>query len=500
MGRMVLTNALALLGPTAERSPTPLDIVIEGRHIAAIRPAGTEPPDGDTVDCRNRLVTPGLINGHQHSHEYYYKGRTDNLPLELWMNHVRPLKPIPLTSRQVYLRSMAVAIESIRSGTTTLCDDMNVSPVLQLDHVDAAFQAYEDSGLRCLVGITLFDRPFFRAVPFVEEEFPPELLRAYDGAGHTPPAEMLAFAAELARRRHPRDHRVGFMATPSAPQRCTPDFLTAVRDMASRHDLPLMIHAQETRLQVVTGQLWHGKTMIEYLDELGFLAAKTQLIHAVWLTPREIGILARTGTSVQHNPTSNLKLGSGIAPLRALLDAGVNVSLGSDGCGSIETLNMQLVLMAAALVQKLRGEHTSWTGAREAFAAGTMGGARALGFGAELGAIEVGRIADLVTYRLDRVPFVPLNDPLRQLVYAETGSGVDTVIVDGEIIFADGRFTRVDEDAILAELAEEHGRLEPFLAASERDTARMLPAYARIHRRCLGHPIAADTYRARLDD
>jgi len=498
MAKTTLQNCIALLGPTAARSPGRVDIVIDGKRIAAIRPAGSAPPEGTAIDATGRLVTAGLINGHQHSHETYYKGRTDNLPLELWMNYVRPLKPIPLTPRQVYLRTMGIAIEALRSGTTTLCDDMNISPAIRPDHVAAVYQAYEDSGIRALVGPTLFDRPFFRAVPFVDEEFPPALLAELDAATASSGDELLALARELARTRHPREHRVGYIAAPSAPQRCTEPFLRAVRALADEFDLPLMIHVQETRLQVVTGQLWHGKTLIDYLDGLGFLKPKTTLIHGIWLTPREIAILARTGATVQHNPISNLRVGSGLLPMRALLDAKVNVSLGSDGCGCADTVNMQYVLMTAALLQKLRGDHTSWVGAQEAFLAATMGGATAIGFGDALGAVEVGRIADLAVYRLDRVPFTPLNDPLRQLVYAESGSSLDRVFVDGEPVMADGKLTRVDETALLDELAAEHAKLEPLIAASERDVERLLPPYERIYRRCQAIEIAPDTYPARF--
>ncbi len=498
MAKTTLQNCIALIGPGAERSPGPVDIVIDGARIAAVQPASSAPPEGTAIDATNRLVTPGLINGHLHSHESYYKGRSDNLPLELWMNAVRPLKPIPLTPRQVYLRTMAVAIEALRSGTTALCDDINISPMIRPEHVAAVYQAYEDIGVRALVGPTLFDRPFFRAVPFVDEEFPPALLAELDAARGASSAELLAFARELARTRHPRDHRVGFIAAPSAPQRCTEDFLRAVRGLADEYDLPLMMHVQETRLQVVTGRLWHGKTWVEHLDALGFLKPKTTLIHAVWLNPREIEILARTGATAQHNPTSNLKVGSGLMPLRALLEAKVNVSMGSDGCGSIDTVNMQYVLMTGALLHKLRGDHTGWVGAREIFAAATMGGARALGFGDTLGAVEPGRLADLAVYRLDRVPFAPLNDPLRQLVFAESGASLDHVFVDGEAVMADGKLTRVDEAALLAELGEQHARLEPLIAASEIEVERIRPAYERIYRRCEALAIADDTYPARF--
>ena len=496
--RKTIVGCRALLGEGALPSSGAVDIVVEGRLIREIRPHGAAEPEGDVVPAQGLLVTAGLINGHHHSHEGFYKGRKDNLPLELWMNYVRPLRPLELTPRDVYLRTMIGAIEAVKSGTTTISDDINQSPRLRPDHVEQVFQAYTDIGIRANVGITLFDRPFFRAVPFVEEEFPKDLLARLDANKMSSADELLAFVTNLARTKHPKENRVGYIATPSAPQRCTEEFLLKVRRMADDHDLPLMIHVQETRMQVVTGQLWYGSTMIEYLDRIGFMKPKTAFIHGVWLNPREIEILARTGVSIQHNPTSNLKVGSGLAPIRALLDAGVNVSMGTDGCGSIEGTDMQNALYLAALLQKLRGDHTTWVGAAEAFHAATMGGAKALGRAKELGAVEAGRIADLVGYRLDGISFTPLNNPVNQLVYSAGRNEVDLVMVDGEVIEQGGKLTRIDEDAIIDEIHAAHERIEPMLTASEADVEELVVPYERIYRRCQCMDIAKDTYPARF--
>jgi len=499
MADFTLTGCAALLGEDARFDAGPLDIEVRGDRIAAIRPTGAQPLAGTVIDARRRLVTAGLVNGHHHSHEHYYKGRHENQPLELWMNSVRPLDPIPYTPRQVYLRTLVGAIEALRTGTTTMVDDLNASPVLIPEHVEAALAAYEDIGIRALVGITLFDRPFFRAMPFVEEEFPPALLKSLDGKPRSTPEQYLEYARHLASTRHPRSCRVGYVAAPSAPQRCTEGFLRAVRDMADEFRLPVITHVQETRLQVVTGQVLYGSTMVEYLDRIGFLQPGTSLIHCVWLNPREVEILARRGVSVQHNPNSNLKLGSGVAPVRALLDAGVNVSLGTDGCGSIETTSMLKAVSSAALINKLRDDDPArWVGAREAWLAGTVGGARALGLGDETGALAVGRKADLAAYRLDSIGFTPLNNALGQLVYNESASALDMMIVDGEVVMREGRLTRIDEAAILDEVREEHARLLPLLEQTEAQAAPINEVYRRIYARCLAEPIAADTYPARL--
>lgn len=172
--------------------------------------------------------------------------------------------------------------------------------------------------------------------------------------------------------------------------------------------------------------------------------------------------------------------------------------MGTDGCGSIEGTDMQNALYLTALLQKLRGDHTEWVGATEALYAATMGGAKALGRQHELGAVEAGRIADLVGYRLDTIPFAPLNNPLQQLVYAAGRQEVDLVLVDGDVIQRDGKLTRINEVAIIDEIREAHSRIEPQLSASERDVEAMSPHYERIYRRCQCVDIAEDTYPARF--
>lgn len=499
MSAVTLTNCLLLDDNSEFENACTFDIELSGEKIADVRRSGEREPRGKVIDASNRLVTPGLINGHHHSHEHFHKARYDNLPLELWMNYVRPLEPLPWTPRQVYLRTLIGAIEALRTGTTTLIDDLNVSPILDEELVEAVFQAYEDIGIRAMVGVSLFDRPFYRAVPYVDEEFPPDLLKSLDTVKGTPPLEVLEFARGLGRKRHPTKHRVSCLVAPSAPQRCSDDFLLAAREMADELDLPVIIHVHETRLQAVTAQQFYGCTMIEHLDQLGFLKDNTSLIHAVWLTPGDIERIAKRGATVQHNPTSNLKLGSGIAPVRALLDAGVNLSLGTDGCGSTETLSMLRAVNQAALLGKLSGEaYDKWVGAKEAWHAGTQGGAIAVGRGRELGRIKQGYLADIAVYRLDRIPFTPLNNPLNQLVYSESGASLDKLFVGGELVMDDGKLTRIQEEDILEEISDVHKSLEPLIASSEKNTDHIRNAYQRIYCRCCDQPIPAETIPAKL--
>ncbi len=459
--RTLLRGASALVGDAQTHERRPLDVLVEGGRIAAIEPAGTIGQADEVVDLAGRLLVPGLVNGHQHSHEHFQRGRTENLPLELWQHLVRTRVPVPLTPRQVYLRTLIGAIESLRTGCTTVVDDMALGAAVNREAIDAALRA----------------------------------------APRPSPQEYVGLVRDLVRTRHPQASRVGVLVSASAPQRCTPTFLSQVRALADELDLPVITHVQETRLQVVTGQLFYGRPIVEHLDAIGFLKPKTSLIHAVWLNPREIDALARTGATAQHNPWSNLLLGSGVQPVRELLEAGVNVSLGSDGSCSTVTVNMLNVLGSAAALSKLRGDRQDrWLSAREALRAGTLGGGRALGFGDALGAIRVGAIADLVGYRTDTVTFTPLTDPVRQLVYAERGAGLDFAMVDGRCAIVAGRMTGIDEGAVLREIEHDYRELAARYDAAEASVAPVLEAAERLWRRSLATPIAPDTHAARLPD
>ncbi len=501
MTRLVIKNCRVAQGRDTVVPAETFDVEILDEMIHRIVPAdtGIDLRAGDAhIDGTRCLLAPGLINGHLHSHEHFQKGRFDALTLELWMGFTRPPRPVRLSSRQVYLRTLVGAIEAVRTGTTTVCDDVSIGPALDRAQLAAVHQAYEDIGLRALVGVSSIDVPFPDTIPFTEEEFEPALLAELRAVPVARTGDLLALAAELARARHPKANRVGFILAPSAPQRCGDDLLRGIRALSDVHDLPVMIHVQETRLQVVTSLLRSGRTFVEHLDALGFLKPATTLIHGVWLTPREIELIARSGATVQHNPWSNLRLGSGVAPVRALLDAGVNVSLATDGCSSTDTCNMLQSLGLAAALGGIRGDHGARVTAREAFRAATLGGAAALGRDGELGLIAEGAIADLVLYRLDSIPFVPAGDLIQQLVYAERGASVAASLVAGAVVFADDRFTGIDEPAILAEIASEFEALRQRYDEAEAGVARTLPALTRIQARCACHPIAADTYQARL--
>jgi 5-methylthioadenosine/S-adenosylhomocysteine deaminase len=472
-----------------------VDIDVEDGEIVAVLPHDPDDEETSALDARGLLALPGLVNGHTHSHEILQRGRYAKLPLEVWMHYLRPPLPFTLSREDVYARTLLAAIEALHGGATTVVDDVNLVPHAGPEHAEAVFRAYEDVGIRAFVGVSMFDRHYFAAVPWVKEEMEPELFAELAARPTPDSGQFLALARELFHTRPAG--RVRALAAPSAPQRCTNEFLVDLLGLAADAGVPAIVHVHETRLQAVTAQLLYGKTMVAHLDDLGVLSSALSLVHGVWLTPDDLERLGRSGATVQHNPVSNLRLGSGVAPVRALLDAGVAVSIGSDGCGSCVAARMlDNVRLAALLGSLLPDEPERWLSAREAWTLASEGGARALGLG-DVGRIAPGYRADLLLVRLDGPAFAPLNDPLRQLVYGDH-SALDTVLVDGEVVLRGGRVVSVDEHAALAAARELHERLLPAFAESDRMVDRMRPAYERIHARSLAHPIPPDTFPARL--
>jgi guanine deaminase len=175
--RTLLRGAVALLGDELAFERRPLDVLVEDDRITAIEPAQTIPADGvdDVIELADRLLVPGLVNGHQHSNEHFQRGRAENLPLELWMQLVRPRVPVPLTPRQVYLRTMIGAIESLRTGCTTLVDDFPQAAGIDRSAIDAALRAYDDAGIRALLGFGMMDRALIDSLPFVDDLVPADL-------------------------------------------------------------------------------------------------------------------------------------------------------------------------------------------------------------------------------------------------------------------------------------------------------------------------------------
>lgn len=487
---MIIKNGLVLRPDgRAER----LDIRVEGGRIAAL---GSFDADAETVDARDRLVAPGLVNTHCHSNENYFKGCFDNMPLEIWMLFSYPVLAAPRQSaREIYVRTMLGCIEMLKSGCTAVVDFLYEMPETTADTAAAVMQAYLDSGMRVLLILGYADKVYYETVPLAMELLTPELRARIDAEPLPAAEESLALVDAVRARWHGTESRLQVGLGPSGPQRCSDRELELSAQYAARHDLRIHIHTLETKMQAYTGHRLYGRTIVEHLAELGFLSPRVSLNHAIWLTDRDIDLLAASGAMTTHNLLSNFKLGSGMSPVPEMLAKGIEVSLGTDGKSSNDSQDMYEVVKSVALLHKIHGpEFTRWLGAPEAWRMGTVSGARAAGMEGQLGVIAEGQRADLVLFDLNAVPFVPLNNPLNHLVYCLPSSAVDTVLVEGRIVVRDGRLTHLDESALLAE-GQELGRAFVDRSGPAFDLGRrLLPSVADGYRRAVAQDVGVRRY------
>lgn len=486
---------LAMEGAHGTR-PFAGDLLVEGDRIAAVGTDLPVPPGTDIIEGRDRLVMPGLVNGHLHSGETFFKGRYEGLPLELWLLYAYPFvggSPVP--ERLLYLRSLLVAMESLRGGVTTICDDFFDPPAHDLDRLGTVFRAYEDAGIRANVSSAVMNIPALDTLPYAREVFPADVQARLDPGPPITAAAYLEYCGAAFDAFDGRAGRLRFMVAPSAPQRCTPDLLLGCHDLARARGVPFHTHVLETKTQAVTGPELYGRSLIRYMRDLGVLDRNVTIAHSVWVSDDDMRLMGEAGCSIVHNCISNQKLGAGIAPLRRLLEAGVTVGLGTDGLSSNDTARIFDVMRAAALIHGVSGpDYSTWVSAEEILTAATIGGARTALLDGETGSLEAGKRADLIVLSMRGTNFLPLNDIRKHLVYCENGGSIETVMVNGEIVLRDGRLTRIDEDAILDEIRAampaflaEHARVETMNSQFE-------PYFAEVHRRATRQDIGLDRY------
>lgn len=499
MRENLLIDGATVLTMDAQHGASPVTRSIRIRD-GIITEIGTDlvPTDDERViRGTDRLVVPGYVNAHTHSWEALFRARLDNLPLEHWMLLSYPVLGLaPLSPDLIRLRSQLVAIESLRNGVTTLVDDVLEVPGQTEGQLDAVFEAYRDIGIRANISGHIMDHPFVSHFPFLADVLEPDLRRQLDDLSVDTADGYLAFARAAAEKyRDYADGRLRFMVGPSAPQRCSPELLVGTSALAKDFDLEFHIHVLETRTQAVTAEEYYGKTMVGYLESLGVLSEHVTMAHGIWMTDADLDILVDTGSSVSHNPISNLKLGSGIAPWRKYQDKGINLGLGTDGMSSSDTARMSEVVKSAALLHKVTGpDYRTWPTAHEVLTAGTLGGARSARLGDTVGSIEIGKRADVVVYDMNSLAFTPRNKPENHLVYSENGSSIETVIVDGAVVLDGGEITTVDERAVLDELQARGPELRAWQDELERLNTALLPAFDRHYARVMDRKTAVDRY------
>ena len=468
------------------------DILIRGQRIAALGPAGTLAYNPLRIDRvihgEGRIVIPGLVNAHTHSLENMLKASSPSLPLELWLVSLFA-NALEWSPRLVYLSTLLGAVEMLKTGTTAVLDHLWTGAGVDAHYLDATMNAYRDAGIRASVAPSIEDQDLVLDAAASHGLSLPHHPFIDRFALWAPIAEQVAVLEQFIATWHNTENgRLRCLVGPSGIHWCSQKLLEDCRDLADRYGTGMHLHAVETELQarIINDAL--GQSGIRYLDQLGILRPGTSLAHTIWLEDGDLPILARTGTTVVHNPISNLRLGSGRFPLRAALKQGVAVALGSDGSASNDTQNMFGVLKLTGLMHNQPYlDYKNWPQAAEILAMATSGGSTALGLasapaqysssararGATIalenetymqlpesafanapGQIAPDQLADLVLIDLDSDAFLPLHDPYLHLVYCEHGVSVDTVIVNGEVVVERSKVTNVDEQALRREIRE----------------------------------------------
>jgi 5-methylthioadenosine/S-adenosylhomocysteine deaminase len=467
----------------------PIDVLVTGQRISAIGSALA--PDGGRIVAGKgkHLLVPGLINAHFHSPANHLKGSLASMPLEMFMLYESPadelLRPSP---REAYLRTMLAALEMLRAGTTTVQDDAFLMPAPQPEIIDAVLQAYADCGIRASVALDQPEVAETEKLPYLAELAPPDLREVLDAQALISRQELLELYDYLFTRWHgAADGRLTAAVSISAPQRVSIEYFEALDELSARHRVPLYAHVLETKVQRVLATeqpRFAGRSLVGYIADLGLLTERTNIIHAIWVDDADLDLIAASGAVVVHNPVSNLRLGSGVMPFRAMRERGIPIALGVDEAICNDAVEMWNVVKMTGLIHNIGGRDSQeWPSATEVLDALWRGGAAATLRTGDLGEIREGSIADIAMLDLTSVAFTPLNDIPGQLVYCESGTSVVLTMVDGKIVSENGRVTSVDETALLDEARELFAAKKPALRRSSADADRLLPTYREMVRR-----------------
>lgn len=441
---LVIGNATVITMNATRDVLRDAELVIQGDRLAYVGPRRRTRRPGARrfIDARGRVVLPGLIHSHLHACQTLCRNHADGLELLDWLKE--RIWPFEAAHDQRSLRASAdvTFLECIRSGATAVLDMGTVR------HYDAVFEAARDSGIRLVGGKCMMDAG--QGVPA--------------GLRETTEAS-LAESLRLIERWHGAEGgRLRYALAPRFVLSCTETLMRQVRAIAKDKGVRIHTHASEnpTECEVVRQQT--GLDNVAYFNHLGLLGEHTTLAHCVWLTPAEQRMLRDTKTRVAHCPSANLKLASGIAKVPELIRAGVSVGLGADGAPCNNNLDIFVELRLAALLHLPRTGPTSLP-AMEVLELATLNGAKALGLEGEVGVLEAGAKADVITVDLSGAHATPNSaDPVATLVYAGQSQDVRDVIVDGQVLMRERRLTRVDAAAITAEASAESRRLLARLA------------------------------------
>jgi 5-methylthioadenosine/S-adenosylhomocysteine deaminase len=421
------------------------DVFVEQGRIAALGSPLSERAyhAAEVIDARGSVLLPGFVQTHVHLCQTLFRGAADDLALIDWLKKRVWLMEAAHTAESVYASARLGIAELIRGGTTCALTMETVQ------HTDAVFKAVEEAGFRATVGKCMMD---------TGSDVPEELLEQTEAS--------IAESLDLISRWHGQnDNRIRCCLAPRFALSCSRNMLQQIAQIGRDRNVIIHTHASENKQEIEMVRLETGALNIEYFDEVGLTGSRVVLAHCVHVVEGELEVLARTGTHVAHCPSSNLKLGSGFAPIPEMIRRGISVSLGADGAACNNRLDMFTEMRTAALMQKgLHGAET--LPALSVLRMATINGARAMGLENEIGSIEVGKRADLTVVNTGSPHTTPHPDPISTIVYAAEASDVVTVLIDGRIVMRDRQLTTLDEPAVLADAMQRSNSLRAAISAS----------------------------------
>ncbi|MDX2244271.1 MAG: amidohydrolase [Leptolyngbyaceae cyanobacterium bins.302] len=445
-------------------SYTAVDVQISGTQLQTIAPAGSQlsPNELDRADSvtivpgDDKLLLPGFVNGHTHSSQIWQRGLVRPLPLELWLADVYDAAP-KLDLEEIYLGALSTAIDTVMSGGTCVMDHVLLSFDHELESMAAVVKAYREVGIRAFIAPLIMDSAMITGLPKGRSQPHSPYPRSTSAILET----MAAIVAEF----HRPEAGIHVAIGPTGFHRCSDELLIGCADLSDRYNLCRHAHLLETKAQKLLASEKYGSSAVAHLKQLGFLDHRTSLAHGVWLEDADLDILAETRSTLVHNPVSNLRLGSGIAPVLKALQKGVNVSFGCDGAASNDAQDLLEAIKLGTMLHTITDpDYQNWLTPRRAIAMASLGGATGVNLAAQIGSLEMGKAADVVLYDLNHLSMLPRTDPIQQLVLGRPTQVVDSVWVKGKRLVAEGKLLTVDVEALRQELLSrsQSDRSHPF--------------------------------------
>ncbi len=420
---LIKAKHVTTMDPSRDFVEENLCIGIDGNKICYLGPANGAPEAKEVIDAGNHWVLPGLVNAHTHLPMTLLRGFSDDVPLKDWLEkHIFPAEGRLVSPEFCRLGSKIAALEAMLSGTTTVCDMYYFEP-------DIA-EVMDQSGMKAFLGQSFID-------------FPAPDNKKQDGNDYKLLEELI--------EKYSGHERIHAVVAPHAPYTCSDDTLKKTAAFAKKHNLLYSIHVSETGFEMQQSQEQHGMTPVARLQKLGVFDCQSVFAHCVHVTDDDIKIMAKNPTAAIYNPESNMKLGSGAARIRKMLDEGVQVGLGTDGCASNNDLNMFGEMNTGAKLQKVSLADNAAITAKEMLAMATREGAKALGLN-DTGYLAVGMKADIISVDLLHANLQPVHD-IPSLIYCIQGHEVQDVWIDGKQTVKDHKCLTLNASEIFEELA-----------------------------------------------